>query len=171
MVLLFTHLASAESGDLDVNITVDAARAGSEAKPIWRFFGADEPNYATMKDGRTTLATLGSLVPGNVYFRTHNLLTSGDATPALKWGSTNTYTEDAAGNPIYNWTIVDSIFDTYIQRGMKPLAQIGFMPEALSSKPQPYRHYWKPGAPYKEVFTGFQTAGLHRTSAEIAAKD
>jgi xylan 1,4-beta-xylosidase len=38
---------------------------------------------------------------------------------------------------------------------MKPLAQIGFMPEALSSKPQPYKHSWRPGAPYKEVFTGW----------------
>ena len=34
-----------------------------------------------------------------VYFRTHNLLTTGDGTPALKWGSTNAYTEDAQGRP------------------------------------------------------------------------
>ena len=38
---------------------------------------------------------------------------------------------------------------------MKPLAQIGFMPEALSSNPQPYKHSWRPGASYKEVFTGW----------------
>jgi xylan 1,4-beta-xylosidase len=38
---------------------------------------------------------------------------------------------------------------------MKPLAQIGFMPEALSSKPQPYKHNWRPGAPYQAVFTGW----------------
>ena len=38
---------------------------------------------------------------------------------------------------------------------MKPLAQIGFMPEALSSKPHPYKHSWRPGAPYSEVFTGW----------------
>ena len=28
---------------------------------------------------------------------------------------------------------------------MKPLVEIGFMPEALSTKPQPYRHHWAPG--------------------------
>ena len=38
---------------------------------------------------------------------------------------------------------------------MKPLAQIGFMPEALSSKPQPYQHDWKPGAQYSDIFTGW----------------
>ena len=124
-------------------------------KPIWAWFGYDEPNYTYMKDGKKLLSALAALSPVPVFIRTHNLLTSGDGKPALKWGSTNVYTEDAFGNPVYSWKIVDSIFDTYIQRGMKPLVQIGFMPEALSSKPQPYKHNWRPGAPYKEVFTGW----------------
>ena len=62
---------------------------------MWRFFGADEPNYATMKDGRKLLVELGKLRAGEVYFRAHNLLNTGDGTPAFKWGSTNAYTEDA----------------------------------------------------------------------------
>lgn len=129
-----------------VAITVDAGSDEGPNTAPWRFFGADEPNYATMKDGRTTLATLGSLDPGRVYFRAHNLLTSGDGTPALKWGSTNAYTEDADGNPVYDWTIVDRIFDTYLARGVKPYVEIGFMPEALSTQPQPYQHDWRPGS-------------------------
>ena len=85
-----------------------------------------------MKNGQKLLKELGELRPHSVYFRTHNLLTTGDGTPALKWGSTNAYTEDPNGNPIYDWTIVDRIFDTYLQRGLKPYVQIGFMPKALS---------------------------------------
>jgi xylan 1,4-beta-xylosidase len=73
----------------------------------------------------------------------------------LKWGSTNAYTEDENGNPVYDWTLVDRIFDTYIERGMKPLVEIGFMPKALSTNPEPYQHSWKPGAPYNEVYTGW----------------
>ncbi len=138
--------AAAQNAAIPVTLSVDASHVEGVVKPIWRFFGADEPNYATMKDGRTTLATLGSLKPGAVYFRTHNLLTSGDGTPALKWGSTNIYTEDAAGHPVYNWTIVDHIFDTYLARGVKPYVEIGFMPEALSIKPQPYQHNFRPGS-------------------------
>jgi xylan 1,4-beta-xylosidase len=38
---------------------------------------------------------------------------------------------------------------------MKPLVEIGFMPEALSVKPHPYRHEWAPGDPYGKVFTGW----------------
>ncbi|MFM9953077.1 MAG: beta-xylosidase, partial [Opitutaceae bacterium] len=77
-----------------VTITVDAAKSAGPLRPIWRFFGADEPNYATMKDGRKLLSSLGELKPKDVFFRTHNLLNTGDGTPALKWGSSNAYTED-----------------------------------------------------------------------------
>jgi xylan 1,4-beta-xylosidase len=85
----------------------------------------------------------------------HNLLTTGDGTPALKWGSTNAYTEDAAGRPVYDWRIIDRIFDTYVERKMKPLVQIGFMPKALSSKPDPYQHNWAAGVPGRPLFTGW----------------
>src|SRR4249919_3048428 len=137
------------------SIKIDLAITGEKMKPIWAWFGYDEPNYTYMKDGKKLLGEIAALSPVPVYVRAHSLLVTGDGMPSLKWGSTNAYTEDANGKPVYSWTIIDSIFDTYVQRGMKPLAQIGFMPHALSSKPQPYRHYWKPGTPYKEVFTGW----------------
>jgi len=138
--------ALAQGDAIPVRVMVDAGQVGDPVNPVWRFFGADEPNYATMKDGRTTLATLGNLAPDRVYFRTHNLLTSGDGTPALKWGSTNAYTEDANGRPIYDWTIVDRIFDTYRARKVKPYVEMGFMPEALSTHPKPYQHDFRPGS-------------------------
>jgi xylan 1,4-beta-xylosidase len=145
--------ASAQDASFPVTITVDAAESQGPVNPVWRFFGADEPNYATMKDGRTTLTTLGSLAPGRIYFRAHNLLTSGDGTPALKWGSTNIYTEDAQGRPVYDWTVVDHIFDTYRARGVRPYVEMGFMPEALSTQPQPYQHNFRPGS--GEIRTGW----------------
>jgi xylan 1,4-beta-xylosidase len=146
---------SASGEAFPVKVEVDASTSRGDLHPIWRFFGADEPNYAYMKDGRKLLAALGQLGTPQVYFRTHNLLNSGDGAPALKWGSTNAYTEDAQGKPVYDWTIVDRIFDTYVQRGLKPYAQIGFMPQALSAKPEPYQHEWRPGLPYNDVYTGW----------------
>ena len=129
-----------------VTISVDAAKSLGEFKPIWRMFGADEPNYATMKDGRKLLGELGEMRPGDVYFRAHNLLCSGDDTPALKWGSTGIYTEDKGGKPVYNWTIVDRIIDSYRASGVHPYLELGFMPEALSTNPEPYQHQWRPGS-------------------------
>src|SRR5260370_27592357 len=72
-----------------VRIEVDAAKPGPELRPVWRYFGYDEPNFTYMKDGKKLLAELGRLGPHKVHIRTHHLLTSGDGTPALKWGSTN----------------------------------------------------------------------------------
>jgi len=147
--------ALAETNAFPAIIRVDASRTRGELRPVWRFFGADEPNYACPKDGRKLMAELGGLRPQTVFFRTHNLLTSGDGTPALKWGSTGAYREDAQGHAIYNWTILDRIFDTYLECGVKPYVEIGFMPEDLSLKPEPYQHQWTPTARYDQIFTGW----------------
>jgi xylan 1,4-beta-xylosidase len=123
-----------------VNIRVDASATIGPWRPVWSWFGYDEPNYTTAKNGRKLIAELGKLGP--VHIRAHNLLTTGDGTPALKWGSTNAYTETADGTPVYNWNIVDQIFDTWVHGGVTPFVEIGFMPQALSTKPQPYKHDW-----------------------------
>lgn len=143
----------AQSGP--VAITVDVAKQLGPMQPLWAYFGYDEPNYTYMPDGQKLLTELAALSPVPVYVRAHNLLTTGDGTAALKWGSTNAYTEDKKGRPVYDWRIVDQVFDAYISRGMKPIAQIGFIPEALSTHPVPYRHHWKPGDNYNDIYTGW----------------
>jgi len=136
-------------------ISVDLDQKKAPMKPVWAWFGYDEPNYTYMKDGKKLLTELAALSPDPVFVRTHSLLVTGDGVAALKWGSTNAYTEDVKGNPVYNWKIIDSIFDTYVKRGMKPFAQIGFMPQALSTHPEPYKHHWKPGDNYDDIMTGW----------------
>jgi xylan 1,4-beta-xylosidase len=139
-----------------VQIQVDAAKTAGEIHPIWRFFGADEPNYAYMKDGRKLIAELGRMRPaGSVFFRTHNLLNSGDGTAALKWGSTGAYHEDPEGHPVYDWTILDRIFDTYLENGLRPYAEIGFMPREFSIHPDPYQHHYSTDSSYGVIYTGW----------------
>ena len=140
-----------------IQLTVDVNQVQGPMTPIWAWFGYDEPNYTTAPNGKKLLSDIAKLSPVPVYVRAHNLMTSGDGSYALKWGSTGMYSEDKDGKPVYNWTIVDQIFDTYIERKMKPLAQIGFMPEALSQRPQPYQHQWKPGTRYEDIMTGWAT--------------
>jgi xylan 1,4-beta-xylosidase len=154
---LFVGLAAvgAASRADRVEIRVDTTAVIGPVNPMWAWFGNDEPNYAYMTDGKKLLSDLARLSPVPVFFRTHNLLTSGDGAAALKWGSTNAYTEDANGNPVYDWTILDRIFDTYRERKIKPFVQIGFMPEAMSTRPAPYRHFWKPGDNYNDIYTGW----------------
>ena len=124
-------------------------------KPIYGYFGYDEPNYTYAPNGKKLIHELAALSSAPVYIRTHFMLATGDGTPGLKWGSTNAYTEDASGKPAYDWTIVDRILATYIEAGAKPFIEIGFMPEALSSKPEPYHPTWVPGAKNEQYSIGW----------------
>ena len=129
-------------------------QSAGELSPVWNYFGYDEPNYTYAPNGRKLLGELAAVDAKPVYIRVHNLLTTGDGAAALKWGSTNVYTEDATGHPTYSWVILDQIFDTFRAAGVKPLVEIGFMPQALSAHPEPYRHDF-PRIPVSDIYTGW----------------
>jgi xylan 1,4-beta-xylosidase len=134
-----------------VTVRVNATKSEGPYTPIWNYFGADEPNYTYAPNGQKLLRELSALSPVPVYFRTHNLLTTGDGSAGLKWGSTNAYREAPDGSPVYDWTITDRIFDTLQSAHVRPLVEVGFMPEALSTHPEPYRHNFPNG----NIFTGW----------------
>jgi xylan 1,4-beta-xylosidase len=60
--------------------------------------------------------------------RTHHLLCTGICHGIYKWGSTNVYTEDENGNPIYNFDVIDKMCDIWLNNNCKPFFEIGFMP-------------------------------------------
>lgn len=70
-----------------VSITVDAAAGRGPFRPIHRFFGADEPNYAYLPDGLALLREIGQFGPAQAYFRTHNLMVTGDGASWCTSGS------------------------------------------------------------------------------------
>jgi xylan 1,4-beta-xylosidase len=123
-----------------VTISVDATAAGTPLERIWPYHGYDEVNYSTTPEGESLLKTLATAHTAPVHARTHFLLNTGNGTPSLKWGSTNVYTQDAAGNPVYSWTLMDGIMDAITGAGDFPFVEIGFMPEALSTHPTPYQN-------------------------------
>lgn len=138
-----------------VAIHIDAAKSLGPYTPIYAYFGYDEPNYTYAPNGKKLIRELAALSSTPVYIRTHFMLATGDGTPGLKWGSTNAYTEDASGKAIYDWTIVDKILSTYLDVGAKPFVEIGFMPQALSIKPDPYHPTWVPGAKNDQYSIGW----------------
>ncbi len=148
MVAAFVMLAScAAFGQSTVDVQVDLQKSMGAFTPVYRWFGYDESNYTTTKNGRALLEELHDLTPEPVYVRAHFLLTSGDGKPELKWSSSNIYTEDANGKPVYNWAILDGIFDAWVSAHVRPFVELGFMPKALSSHPDPYHIPWptRPG--------------------------
>jgi len=151
LALIFVLMPRMLRAQQVVTIRVNVAETHGAFKPVWAYFGHDEPNYTYNPEGRDLLSELASLSPYPVHDRAHNLLTTGNGTPALKWGSTNAFTLDASGRPVNNWIILDKIFDTYRELDIRPYVEIGFMPEALSTHPEPYQHHY-PNGP---LFTGW----------------
>jgi len=131
-----TSRAHAATG---VTLEVDATAPGGPLERVWAYYGYDEVNYTTTPEGEELLRTLAAAHTAPVHVRTHFLFNTGDGTPALKWGSTNLYSEDASGDPVYDYTLIDQIMDTTVGAGTLPLVEIGFMPQALSTQPDPYR--------------------------------
>ena len=134
---------------------MNAAQRLAPFRPIYAYFGYDEPNYTYTKNGRKLIGELAALAEARVNIRTHFLLATGDGTAEMKFGSTNVYSEDASGKAVYDWTVVDRIFDTYESVHAKPFVELGFMPQALSSKPDPYHVPWIPGAANKDYAAGW----------------
>jgi xylan 1,4-beta-xylosidase len=51
------------------------------------------------------------------------------------------YDEDAAGNPIYNWSYVDQIYDGLLQNHVRPFVELSFMPKKLAAA-QTLHPFW-----------------------------
>ncbi len=52
------------------------------------------------------------------------------------------YTEDDHGNPVYNFSYVDQIYDGLLQNGVRPIVEISFMPKQLAFNPDALHPFW-----------------------------
>ncbi len=144
---VFAQSAPASSSPIPaqspVTINVHLDQPSGSLTPIYNWFGYDEANYTTAPHGRELLKELHDLSSVPVYIRVHHLLTSGDGRAELKFSSTNIYREDAQGNPVYDFTLLDGIFDAYKSAGVRPMVELGFMPNDLAAdlpdRHQPYQ--------------------------------
>jgi xylan 1,4-beta-xylosidase len=52
------------------------------------------------------------------------------------------YNEDAQGNPVYNFSYVDQIYDGLLANGVRPLVEISLMPRKLAADPAAVHSFW-----------------------------
>jgi len=52
------------------------------------------------------------------------------------------YDEDAAGNPVYNFSYVDQIYDGILENKVRPFVEMSFMPKKLTSDPNALHAFW-----------------------------
>jgi xylan 1,4-beta-xylosidase len=54
------------------------------------------------------------------------------------------YDEDAQGNPLYNFSYVDQVYDGLLAHHIRPFVELGFMPKKLAAKPVLHPFWYKP---------------------------
>jgi xylan 1,4-beta-xylosidase len=52
------------------------------------------------------------------------------------------YDEDAQGNPVYNFSYVDQIYDGLLANGVKPFVELSFMPKKLAADKNALHAFW-----------------------------
>jgi len=52
------------------------------------------------------------------------------------------YDEDATGNPVYNFSYVDQIYDGLLENKVRPFVEMSFMPKKLTSDPNALHAFW-----------------------------
>ena len=54
------------------------------------------------------------------------------------------YDEDQKGEPVYNWSYVDQIYDGLLDSGVRPFVELSFMPRKLAASLEPHAFWYKP---------------------------
>lgn len=119
--------------ELNASVMVDCRAWLGNLERIWNGIGFDEINLAYFPRGKVLFHTLSQIHEVPYYIRNHNALTSGNGAPSPAWGSGNVFHLLPDGKPYYNWTILNQVYDTYVQAGCCPLIELGFMPRDLST--------------------------------------
>jgi xylan 1,4-beta-xylosidase len=114
------------------HIVVDASRVvGPHSRTPLRTVGAGRANEGLRADWQAQLDTVQREI-GFDYLRFHGLLND----------DMGVYTEDAAGQPLYNFQYVDPLYDALLARHIRPFVELSFMPAKLASGKQTV-FWWK----------------------------
>lgn len=114
-----------------VKVTVDAAEWCGKLAHTWNYNGYDECNYTHSPGGMELIGKFGKLEKP-YYVRMHHMFCTGNMHGFYKWGSTNVYTEDENGDPVYYYDLIDELFDILLRNNCKPYSELGFMPQDLA---------------------------------------
>jgi len=106
-------------------ITIDAAAPAHPFPHYWeQMFGSGRAILSLRESYRRDLRTVRQTT-GFQYVRFHGILDD----------DVGVYGEDKQGQPIYNFSYIDQIYDGLLALGVKPFVEISFMPYKLASDP------------------------------------
>jgi xylan 1,4-beta-xylosidase len=122
-LLLFAPVATAQGTHV---VHVDASRViGPHTATPLNLVGSGHARLGLRADWQAQLSTVQREI-GFHYLRFHGILSD----------DMGAYSEDAKGNPVYNFQYVDELYDAMLTRHIRPFIELSFMPKKLASGPQ-----------------------------------
>ena len=113
-------------------VTIDATAQGTAFPHFWeQMFGSGRAVLALRAAYRSDLREVKQATDFR-YVRGH----------AILHDEVGVYSEDKQGNPKYNFTYVDQIYDGMLANGVRPMVEISFMPKQLASDPNAIHPFW-----------------------------
>jgi xylan 1,4-beta-xylosidase len=132
LALIFTALIPAAAQE---TISIDAKAQTTPLPHFWeQMFGSGRAALSMRQSYRDDMKTVKQVTDFK-YVRFH----------AIFHDELGVYDEDAQGNPIYNWSYVDQIYDGLLDQGIRPFVEISFTPKKLASRLD-YHAFW-----YKQI--------------------
>ncbi len=136
-VLVLAFAASAgplRAQSAPITISIDANAPAHPFPHFWeQMFGSGHAALALRDNYRNDLKEVHDHV-GMRYLRFHGIFDD----------ENGVYSEDAQGNPVFNWSYVDQIYDGLLAGGVRPFVEISFMPKALAVRLDYHAFWYKP---------------------------
>jgi xylan 1,4-beta-xylosidase len=126
-------LTPASAADSET-IAIDLKAAAQPFPHFWEIiFGSGRANLALRDAYRRDLDSVRAAT-GIEYVRFH----------AIFHDENGIYDEDAQGRPVYNFSYLDQIYDSLLDRNIRPFVELSFMPRKLASSVTPHPFWYKP---------------------------
>ena len=125
-------LAAASPGLAQETVIIDAQGAHTPFPHFWeQMFGSGRAILSLRESYRDDIRAV-KLVADFRYVRFH----------AIFHDEVGVYNEDEHGNPVYNFSYVDQIYDGLLKNSVRPFVEIGFMPRKLAFNPDALHPFW-----------------------------
>ncbi|MHB1827978.1 MAG: GH39 family glycosyl hydrolase [Steroidobacteraceae bacterium] len=125
-------------------VRIEATAASTPFPHFWeRTFGSGHAILAMRWDYLRDLRAV-KRITGFRYVRFHGIFD----------GRVGVYRRDYLGNPVYNFSNVDTIYDGLLENGVMPFVELSFMPRVIAADPYDRYSFW-----YRPIVSPPQTYG------------
>jgi xylan 1,4-beta-xylosidase len=125
---------SAQIGSQSHVIVIDAKAASHPFPHFWeRMFGSGRAILTLRDSYRRDLRAVKQITDFQ-YVRFHGIFND----------EVGVYDEDSQGNPVYNFSYIDQVYDGLLENGVRPFVEISFMPGKLAARNALHPFWYKP---------------------------